>query len=72
MRPRQYATQILQLKTREERNAALLQVPEEWRDLVRKHCETTWHHPSRHKLRESPKPDEQYNRPTSAAPAART
>lgn len=71
MRPRQYAAQILQLKTREERNAALLQVPEEWRDLVRKHCETTWHHPSRHKLRESPKPDEQY-RPTSAAPTART
>lgn len=71
MRPRQYAAQILQLKTREERNAALLQAPENWRDLVRKHCETTWHHPSRHKLRESPKPDEQY-RPTNAAPAART
>lgn len=71
MQPRQYAAQILQLKTREERNAALEQVPEEWRGLVRKHCEITWHHPSRHKLRESPKPDEQY-RPTSAAPSART
>lgn len=71
MRPRQYAAQILQLKTRAERNAALLQVPEEWRDLVRKHCEITWNHPSRHKLRESPKPDEQY-RPTRAAPSART
>lgn len=71
MRPRQYAAQILQLQTREERNAALLLVPEAWRDLVRKHCETTWHHPSRHKLRESPKPDEHY-RPISAAPAARS
>ncbi len=71
MRPRQYAAQILQFKTREERNAALLEVPEEWRDLVRKHCEVTWHHPSRHKLRESPKPDEQYQ-PNRAAPAART
>ncbi|RYD94159.1 MAG: hypothetical protein EOP50_09965 [Sphingobacteriales bacterium] len=71
MRPRQYAAQIIQLRTREERNAALLQVPEEWRDLVRKHCETTWHHPSRHKLRESPKPDE-HHRSTGAAPAART
>ncbi|MEW5668288.1 hypothetical protein AB1288_18405 [Pseudomonas putida] len=54
MRPRQYAAQILQFKTREERNAALQEVPEEWRDLVRKHCEITWHHPSRHKLREEP------------------
>lgn len=59
MRPRQYAAQILQLKTREERNAALLQVPKEWQALVRKHCEVTWNHPSRHKLRESQTPDEQ-------------
>lgn len=71
MRPREYANQILQLKTRAERNAALQQVPEKWQDLVRKHCEITWNHPSRHKLRESPKPDEQYQ-PNRAASAART
>lgn len=59
MWPRQYARQILAMKTREERNAALLEVPAHLRDLVRKHCEITWNHPSRHKLRESPKPDEQ-------------
>lgn len=58
MRPRQYAAQILALRTREERNAALLEVPEEWRDLVKKHCEIAWNHPSRHKRRESPKPNE--------------
>ncbi|NVN61879.1 hypothetical protein FGL97_01260 [Pseudomonas putida] len=71
MQPRQYAAEILQLRTRAKRNAALLQVPKAWQSLVRKHCEITWNHPSRHKLRESPKPDEQC-RPTSAAPAART
>lgn len=70
MRPREYANQIMQFKTRAERNAALQQVPEALRDLVRKHCEITWNHPSRHKLRESPKPDEQYQ-PNRAAPAAR-
>ncbi|PPS61788.1 hypothetical protein CR917_12745 [Pseudomonas sp. BRM28] len=59
MRPRQYARQILALRTREERNAALLEVPAHFQDLVRKHCEITWNHPSRHKLMESPKPDEQ-------------
>lgn len=71
MRPREYANQIMQLKTRAERNDALQQVPKELRDLVRKHCEITWNHPSRHKLRESPTPDEQY-KPNRAAPAART
>lgn len=59
MRPRQYAAEILQLKTRPERNEALRQVREAWRELVRKHCEITWNHPSRHKLRESRTPDEQ-------------
>lgn len=59
MRPRQYARQILELRTREERNAALLEVPTHLQDLVRKHCDITWNHPSRHKLKESTKPDEQ-------------
>lgn len=59
MRPRQYARQILELRTREERNAALLEVPAHLQDLVRKHCEITWNHPSRHKFKKSPKPDEQ-------------
>lgn len=59
MRPRQYARQILELRTREERNAALLEVPTPLQDLVRKHCEITWNHPSRHKLKENTKPDEQ-------------
>ncbi len=38
-RPRHYAEQICSLKTKEERNKALLEVPEEWRDLVKKHVE---------------------------------
>lgn len=42
LRPRQYADHILSLPTREERQAALLQVPEEWRALVRKHGEIAW------------------------------
>lgn len=71
MRPREYAAQILQLRTREERNAALREVPEHLQDLVRKHCEITWNHPSRHKLRESQTPDE-HQQPNRAAPAART
>ena len=71
MRPREYANQIMQLKTRAERNAALQQVPKELQDLVRKHCEITWNHPSRHKLRESQTPDE-HQQPNRAAPAART
>ena len=39
MRPRDYAAQIIKMKTREERLEALLKVPEEWRDLVKKHVE---------------------------------
>ena len=35
MRPRQYAAQIIALKTREERRAALEEVPEEYRAWVR-------------------------------------
>ncbi|PJY97726.1 hypothetical protein COO64_06465 [Pseudomonas donghuensis] len=60
MWPREFARQILALRTREERKAALLEVPEHLRGLVRKHCEITWSHPSRQKLRESPKPDEHH------------
>lgn len=71
MRPREYAAQILQLRTREERNAALREAPEHLQGLVRKHCEITWNHPSRHKLRESQTPDE-HQQSNRAAPAART
>lgn len=39
MRPRQYAAQIINLPTREERKAALERVPEEWREMTRKHVE---------------------------------
>lgn len=47
LRPRQYAAQILALKTRAERQAALDQVPPEWRELVKKHGEIAWLHPQR-------------------------
>ncbi len=38
-RPRQYAAQILALKTKEERRAALARVPEHLQALTRKHVE---------------------------------
>ena len=37
--PRQYAHEILQLKTREERKAALMNVPENIRDWVKFYVE---------------------------------
>lgn len=43
--PRQYAAQILALETKEDRRAALAEVPEHLRDLVRAHVEITWNHP---------------------------
>ena len=53
MRPRQYAAQILALRTREERNAALLEVPEHLRELTKAHCLITWNHPKRRQRMES-------------------
>ena len=41
-RPRHYAEEILQLKTREERLAALQNVPEDMRGAVRLHVEATF------------------------------
>ncbi|MCY1211809.1 hypothetical protein D9M71_659490 [compost metagenome] len=43
--PRQYARQILAMETQEERRAALAEVPEHLRDLVRAHVEIAWEHP---------------------------
>ncbi len=43
--PRQYARQILAMETKEERQAALAEVPEHLRDLVRAHVEIAWNHP---------------------------
>ena len=49
MWPRQYADKILALQTKEERQAALADVPSEYRELVRTHVMTAWHHPQAHK-----------------------
>lgn len=46
-KPRDMAHKISLLKTKEERRAALEQVPEEWRELVKTHVQNTltlaWH-----------------------------
>ncbi|MNR38294.1 hypothetical protein D3C85_1563850 [compost metagenome] len=47
--PRAYARQIVTLGSIEERRAALLDVPEDWRALVRKHVEIAWNHPKGNK-----------------------
>jgi hypothetical protein len=39
-RPRHYAQEIVKLKSREERKAALEKVPEEYRAMVKVHVET--------------------------------
>ncbi len=44
--PRQYARQILAMKTREERAAALQHVPDDWRELVATHVQIAWNHPN--------------------------
>ncbi|WP_218723581.1 hypothetical protein [Pseudomonas bubulae] len=36
------------MRTREERNAALLEVPENLRELTKRHCLNAWNHPARH------------------------
>jgi len=47
MSPRQYAADIVKLKSRDERRAALERVPPIYRDMVRRHVENTlsvaWH-----------------------------
>jgi len=42
MRPRQYAAHIMTLMTREERLEALAKVPEECRELTKKHVEIAY------------------------------
>ncbi|POA21607.1 hypothetical protein C1886_04875 [Pseudomonas sp. FW300-N1A1] len=51
--PREYARQIVAMRTREERNAALLEVPEHLRELTKHHCLNAWNHPSRFKRKEA-------------------
>ncbi|OPD66696.1 hypothetical protein AO878_29075 [Pseudomonas aeruginosa] len=48
-RPREYARQIVALRTIEERRAALERVPEHLRELVRTHVEIAWNHPKGNK-----------------------
>ncbi|SEJ28753.1 hypothetical protein SAMN04244579_03794 [Azotobacter beijerinckii] len=45
--PRAWAARILALRTKEERQQALAEVPEELRELVKKHVEIAWNHPAR-------------------------
>jgi hypothetical protein len=40
------------MRTREERNAALLEVPEHLRELTKTHCLNAWNHPKRRKPNE--------------------
>ncbi|WP_198848237.1 hypothetical protein [Pseudomonas carnis] len=51
--PREYARQIVAMGTREERNAALLEVPEHLRELTKRHCLNAWNYPSRFKRKEA-------------------
>eukprot|EP01034_Spumella_vulgaris_P004892 gene4892-6242_t len=41
------------MRTREERNAALLEVPAHLRELTKRHCLNAWNHPSRLKRKEA-------------------
>lgn len=49
MWPREYAARILALRTKEERQQALSEVPEALRELVKKHVQIAWNHPARKK-----------------------
>jgi hypothetical protein len=57
-RPRHYAAEILKLKTKEERRAALDSVAREYQDMVRKHVTDYFNkrekciEPGLHRLRE--------------------
>lgn len=54
------------MRTREERNAALLEVPEHLRELTKRHCLNAWNHPSRLKRKEA-ETHEQHQSKTAAA-----
>jgi hypothetical protein len=41
------------MRTKAERNAALLEVPEHLRELTKKHCLIAWGHPKRKRSTES-------------------
>jgi hypothetical protein len=41
------------MRTREERNAALLEVPEHLRELTKRHCLNAWNHPPRKQRKEA-------------------
>jgi hypothetical protein len=41
------------MRTREERNSALLEVPAHLRELTKRHCLNAWNHPSRLKRKEA-------------------
>jgi hypothetical protein len=41
------------MRTREERNAALLEVPEHLRELTKTHCLNAWNHPTRTQRKEA-------------------
>ncbi|NNB33739.1 hypothetical protein [Pseudomonas fragi] len=41
------------MPTREERNAALLEVPEHLRELTKRHCLNAWNHPTRRPTKKS-------------------
>jgi hypothetical protein len=41
------------MRTREERNAALLEVPEHLRELTKTHCLNSWNHPVRTQRKEA-------------------
>lgn len=43
--PRQYARQIAAMRALEDRRVALLNVPEELRELVKTHVQNGWNHP---------------------------
>ena len=67
--PREYARQIIAMRTREERNNALLEVPAHLRELTKRHCLNAWSHPARDKPKEGEQPDEQQKPDTPAADA---
>lgn len=68
--PREYARQIVAMHTREERNAALLEVPEHLRELTKRHCLNAWNHPSRLKRKEAAAHEQQQSDTATAATRA--
>ena len=68
--PREYARQIVAMHTREERNAALLEVPEHLRELTKRHCLNAWNHRSRLKRKEAATHEQQQSNTATAATRA--